>query len=206
MRVRTGVEGFDPIVGGGLPEGTSIVLQGPSGNEKDLFGLQFLAEGLRSGEAVVIVVSSQSPEQYLESLAKLGVNVKEAIAGNRIKIVDWHSYQETNVAGEASKFGYRPDALLREVAQINALKRIEIHGLMTLAPWTREAEKARPVFRRLRELKTRCEQILGAPLAHLSMGMSGDFEVAIEEGATIVRLGTALFGPRPPAQRKEEIT
>ena len=64
----------------------------------------------------------------------------------------------------------------------------------------------RPVFRQLRELKTVCEQILGASLAHLSMGMSGDFEVAIEEGATIVRLGTALFGPRPPAQRKEEIT
>ena len=113
---------------------------------------------------------------------------------------------EANVAGEASKFGYPPDALLRDVAPINALKRIEIHGLMTIAPWTTEAEKARRVFRQLRELKTSCEQILGASLAHLSMGMSGDFEVAIEEGATIVRLGTALFGPRPPAQRKEETT
>jgi len=99
VRVRTGVEGFDPIVAGGLPEGSSVVLQGPPGNEKDLFGLQFLAEGLRSGEAIVIVIASQSPEQYLESLGKLGVNVKEAIAGNRIRVVDWHSYQEGNVAG-----------------------------------------------------------------------------------------------------------
>ena len=99
MPVRTGVDGFDPIVGGGLPEGASVILQGPPGNEKDMFGLQFLAEGLRSGDAVLIAVSSTSPEQYLESLAKLGVNVKEAIAGNRLKVVDWHSYQEGNVAG-----------------------------------------------------------------------------------------------------------
>jgi pyridoxal phosphate enzyme (YggS family) len=105
---------------------------------------------------------------------------------------------EVNVAGEASKFGYRPDALRAELPALNALTRLEIHGLMTLAPWTPEPEKVRPVFRRLRELKTEAEQILGAPLAHLSMGMSGDFDVAIEEGATLVRIGTALFGARPP--------
>jgi uncharacterized pyridoxal phosphate-containing UPF0001 family protein len=57
------------------------------------------------------------------------------------------------------------------------------------------------VFRGLRELKTQCEQQLGAPLPHLSMGMSGDFEVAVEEGATIVRIGAALFGPRPKPAR-----
>jgi PLP dependent protein len=103
---------------------------------------------------------------------------------------------EVNVAGEASKFGYKPEALLAELAAINDLKKIEIHGLMTVAPWTPEPEKVRPVFRRLRELKTQCEQILGAPLPHLSMGMSGDYEIAIEEGATLIRVGTALFGPR----------
>ena len=70
---------------------------------------------------------------------------------------------------------------------------------MTIAPWTPEPEKVRPVFRQLRELKEECEQILGAPLPHLSMGMSGDFEVAIEEGATIVRIGIGLFGERPKA-------
>lgn len=104
---------------------------------------------------------------------------------------------EVNVAGEASKFGYRPEQLLEELPALNALPRLEIRGLMTLAPWTPEPEKVRPVFRRLRELKAECEQRLGAPLEHLSMGMSGDFEAAIEEGATLVRLGTALFGPRP---------
>jgi pyridoxal phosphate enzyme (YggS family) len=104
---------------------------------------------------------------------------------------------EVNVAGEATKFGYRPEQLLAELRELNAFPRLEIQGLMTLAPWTPDPEKVRPVFRRLRELKAECEQRLGAPLGHLSMGMSGDFEVAIEEGATLVRIGTALFGPRP---------
>src|SRR6266436_9559211 len=104
---------------------------------------------------------------------------------------------EVNFAGEASKFGYRPEPLLAELEAINALARVEIHGLMTIAPWSPEPEKVRPIFRQLRELKQRCEDRLGAPLPALSMGMSGDFEVAIEEGATIVRLGTALFGTRP---------
>jgi uncharacterized pyridoxal phosphate-containing UPF0001 family protein len=67
---------------------------------------------------------------------------------------------------------------------------------MTVPPWSSNAENVRPMFRQLRELKERAERVLGAPLPHLSMGMSGDFEVAIEEGATIVRVGTALFGPR----------
>ncbi len=108
---------------------------------------------------------------------------------------------EVNIAGEASKFGYPPERLLNELEQINALKRLEIHGLMTIAPWTAEPEKVRPIFRRLRELKEHSEQILGAPLPHLSMGMSGDFGVAVEEGATLVRIGTALFGPRSMARK-----
>lgn len=103
---------------------------------------------------------------------------------------------EVNLASEASKFGYAPKALLAELNVINALTRIEIHGLMTVPPWSPNSENSRPHFRRLRDLKAECEQILGAPLPHLSMGMSGDFEVAIEEGATMVRIGTALFGPR----------
>ena len=111
---------------------------------------------------------------------------------------------EVNVAGESSKFGYNPDRLLEEFLQINSLPKIEIHGLMTVAPWAQDAEKVRPVFRRLRQLKEECEQKLGAPLSHLSMGMSGDFEVAIEEGATMVRIGTALFGPRPRVEREAD--
>jgi pyridoxal phosphate enzyme (YggS family) len=111
---------------------------------------------------------------------------------------------EVNVAGEASKFGYRPEQLLTELKEFNALPRIEIHGLMIVPPWSAEAEKARPHFRRLRELKAQCEQILGAPLPHLSMGMSGDFEIAIEEGATMVRIGTELFGPRVKTKSRTE--
>ena len=110
---------------------------------------------------------------------------------------------EVNIAGEASKFGYRPETLLKELARINALKRAEVQGLMTIAPWTPDPERVRPVFRQLRQLKAGCEQVLGAPLPHLSMGMSGDFEVAIEEGSTVVRLGTALFGPRSRAKLRQ---
>lgn len=110
---------------------------------------------------------------------------------------------EINVAGEASKFGYPPERMLAELAAINALPRLEIHGLMAIPPFTPVPEKARPYFRKLRELQTQAEAILGAPLPHLSMGMSGDFEVAIEEGSTMVRVGTALFGERPKPQREE---
>lgn len=110
---------------------------------------------------------------------------------------------EVNVAGEASKFGYQPEQMLAELPQINALPRLEIHGLMAIPPYAPVPEKARPYFRRLRELKQQAEAVLGAPLPHLSMGMSGDFEVAIEEGATIVRVGTALFGER--GVRKEPL-
>jgi pyridoxal phosphate enzyme (YggS family) len=108
---------------------------------------------------------------------------------------------EVNLAGESTKFGFKPEQVLEELEAINALPKIEVHGLMTIAPWTPEPEKVRPIFRQLRELKTRCEEKLGAPLPHLSMGMSGDFEVAIEEGATIVRIGTLLFGARPRAAK-----
>ena len=108
---------------------------------------------------------------------------------------------EVNVAGEGSKFGYAPEKLLAELNQMNALPKIEVHGLMAVPPWSSEAENSRPHFRKLRELKERAEAVLGAPLPHLSMGMTGDFEVAIEEGATIVRIGTALFGERRAAKK-----
>jgi hypothetical protein len=111
---------------------------------------------------------------------------------------------EVNVAGESSKFGYAPEKLLAELLQLNSLRKIEVHGLMTVAPYVSDPEKVRPVFRKLRELKERCEQLLGAPLPRLSMGMSGDFEIAIEEGATIIRVGSAFFGPRAAARKEPE--
>ena len=111
---------------------------------------------------------------------------------------------EVNPAGEASKFGYTPARLLEELPAIVALNRLEVHGLMTVSPWSPDPEKVRPRFRELRELKQRCEDRISSPLPHLSMGMSGDFEVAIEEGATFVRIGTLLFGPRPRPKVVEE--
>lgn len=107
---------------------------------------------------------------------------------------------EVNVAGESSKFGYKPAALLAEFLEINKLPRLEVHGLMAVPPYSPTPERSRPYFQQLRSLKAECEKILGAPLPHLSMGMSGDFEIAIEEGATIIRVGTALFGPRSYAK------
>lgn len=103
---------------------------------------------------------------------------------------------EVNVAGEGSKFGYNPQQLLAELNELNALPRLELHGLMAIPPFSPVAERSRPYFKQLRELKERAEQSLGAPLPVLSMGMSGDFEIAIEEGSTLVRIGTALFGER----------
>ncbi|MSU36381.1 MAG: YggS family pyridoxal phosphate-dependent enzyme [Pedosphaera sp.] len=111
---------------------------------------------------------------------------------------------EVNIAGEASKFGWKPDQVLASLAQINALPKLEIHGLMTIAPYSTDPERARPVFRSLHALHRQCEQQLGAPLPVLSMGMSGDMEVAIEEGATLIRVGTALFGERPRLQRNAD--
>ncbi len=110
---------------------------------------------------------------------------------------------EVNVAGESSKFGWRPDDAVASIPVLNALPRLDLLGLMTVAPYATDAEKVRPVFRRLRELRERCEAALGAPLPVLSMGMSGDLEVAIEEGSTLVRVGTALFGARPSVVRKQ---
>jgi pyridoxal phosphate enzyme (YggS family) len=105
---------------------------------------------------------------------------------------------QVNTSGEDSKFGLEPDQLAefaREVGRMDALK---IRGLMTIGLFTEEVELARPSLRRLRELSQRIseENIDGVRMDQLSMGMSGDLEVAIEEGATIVRVGSAVFGSR----------
>ena len=97
---------------------------------------------------------------------------------------------QVNVAGEASKGGVGPDAVGETLDAIGKLAHVRVRGLMTIPPEVERAEDSRPWFRRLRELAER------HGLRELSMGMSGDFEVAIEEGATMVRVGTAIFGPR----------
>ncbi|MCX6967035.1 MAG: YggS family pyridoxal phosphate-dependent enzyme [Verrucomicrobia bacterium] len=105
-------------------------------------------------------------------------------------------FLEVNVAGESSKFGFTPDALRAAMEELLALDRVSVDGLMTIPPFAPEAESSRRSFARLRELRDRLANEFRVPLPELSMGMSGDFEVAIEEGTTFVRIGTALFGER----------
>jgi pyridoxal phosphate enzyme (YggS family) len=99
---------------------------------------------------------------------------------------------EVNVSGEATKSGFLLPEVDEAVKRIGRLPNIEVEGLMTIAPWGSDAEEGRPIFRQLRQLR----EALG--LRHLSMGMTDDFEVAIEEGATLVRIGRAIFGERIP--------
>lgn len=103
---------------------------------------------------------------------------------------------ETNVSGEATKFGFAPDDLRQNLEGLMALPHLSVNGLMTMAPYNENAESARPFFSALRELRDELTAKSGNPLKELSMGMSGDFEVAIEEGATIVRIGSSIFGHR----------
>lgn len=99
---------------------------------------------------------------------------------------------QVNVAGERSKFGLEPGELPDFLLSMEDMNRIKVKGLMTMAPWVENPEEARSVFVRLRELR-RDNARPGLTLPHLSMGMTNDYTVAIEEGATIVRLGSALF-------------
>jgi hypothetical protein len=109
---------------------------------------------------------------------------------------------EVNVSGEKSKSGLEPARLRETVAHIlEACPRLTLEGFMTMAPFAEDPEEARPVFRRLRELRDDMARTFGAVFPRLSMGMSGDYEVAVEEGATWVRLGTVLFGERPKLKR-----
>jgi hypothetical protein len=103
---------------------------------------------------------------------------------------------QVNIAGESTKFGCDPEAAHALAEAINALPRLCLRGLMTIAPYSPEPEKSRPHFASLRELRDKIEGGSGLRLPVLSMGMSGDFAVAIEEGSTCVRIGTALFGER----------
>lgn len=104
---------------------------------------------------------------------------------------------EVNCAEEPQKAGVMPDALPGLLEQFAACDALDVQGLMTMAPFTEVAAIQRAAFRRLRRLRDEAEQ-RGHRLPHLSMGMSGDFPVAVEEGATMIRLGTILFGERTP--------
>ena len=105
---------------------------------------------------------------------------------------------QVNISGEATKSGTAEDQALQLVREIALLPHVRIRGLMTIPPFFDDPEAARPYFKALRQLAERItkEQFPGVEMAELSMGMSGDFEVAIQEGATLVRVGTAIFGAR----------
>lgn len=104
---------------------------------------------------------------------------------------------EVNVAKEESKSGFFIEELEERIAEMTAFSHIEIHGLMTVAPFAEDPENNRPVFRTLREALFSLQKKFPAlPLTELSMGMSGDYEVAIEEGSSIVRIGSSIFGER----------
>lgn len=107
---------------------------------------------------------------------------------------------EVNVSGERSKFGMPPSEVLPTLRAADGLFKVKVVGLMTIPPVSEDPEEARPYFHALRELRDQLQDQSGAALPELSMGMSHDFDIAIEEGATWVRVGTLLFGPR---QRKE---
>jgi PLP dependent protein len=105
---------------------------------------------------------------------------------------------QVNVSGEITKFGMEPGELEKSIIDFSQLKGVQVTGLMTIPPHYSDPENSRKHFSRLRELRDQCEKQSGLLLPELSMGMSQDFQVAIEEGATLVRLGTAIFGSRQP--------
>lgn len=107
---------------------------------------------------------------------------------------------EINIADEKSKSGFTIEGLKKAIPYISNLNKVTISGLMSIPPYYEDTEKVRPYFSRLRELQNSINQmaIPNLKISHLSMGMSHDYEVAVEEGATIVRIGTALFGRRKP--------
>jgi pyridoxal phosphate enzyme (YggS family) len=108
---------------------------------------------------------------------------------------------EVNVAGEGSKFGFSADKLRVQIEELLALPRLSILGLMTIPPLAEEAEASRKHFVQLRELRDRLQTEFRVDLAQLSMGMTQDFPIAVEEGATLVRVGTAIFGERSKRRR-----
>jgi PLP dependent protein len=103
---------------------------------------------------------------------------------------------EVNMAGEGSKFGFAPDKLHEQMEEVLALPRLSILGLMTIPPLAEEVKGSRKYFVQLRELRDRLQTEFRVDLAHLSMGMTQDYPIAVEEGATLVRVGTAIFGER----------
>jgi len=133
--------------------------------------------------------------QALDSLkAAAALDRRLQIEGRSLDV-----FVQINSSGEASKYGLAPDDAPAFVQELPAFSSLNVRGLMTLAVFSAEAERVRRCFRRMRDLQERLHQETpdGLSFDELSMGMSGDYEIAIEEGATVVRVGQAIFGARP---------
>ncbi len=146
----------------------------------------------KAGRAVEMfdVVHGVDDAELARAIARRAVQ-----AGKRMQVLI-----EVNVSGEASKFGIAPESAAELAETVATLEGLELVGLMTVGAPVSDPQDARPGFARLRTLREALESRLACRLPELSMGMSGDYEVAVEEGATMVRVGTALFGARPPQQ------
>jgi len=160
-------------------------LEGKYGQVHNLEGVRFHLIGHlqsnKSGKAAELFDVVQTVDS-----AKLARRLSDA--GRSLEVM-----LEVKLASEEAKSGAAPEELPELIAAVQALARLRLTGLMTMPPWSDDSEASRPYFRRLRELAER------HGLPQLSMGMSGDLEVAIEEGSTCVRVGTALFGKRKKA-------
>jgi uncharacterized pyridoxal phosphate-containing UPF0001 family protein len=156
-------------------------------------------------EAGVKALGENRVQEAKEKVAALGRPVPWHLIGslqtNKARELDRRAHQaermmpvlvQVNVGEEPQKGGVPPAELKRLLDAMTGCRNLDVHGLMCIPPAAESAEASRPWFKRLRELRD------ASGLEHCSMGMSGDFEVAIEEGATMVRVGTAIFGPRAP--------
>ena len=181
--------------------------------------------GRNREEVTLIAVSKTKPVEMLSEIYDLGERnfgenkVQELTEKEEVlpKDIHWHMIGEeavkhnceipilieVNVAGEESKFGVSVEETLPLIEEIAKLPAIHVEGLMTIAPYVEDPEENRPVFRKLKELSVdiAAKNINNVRMAILSMGMTGDYEVAVEEGATLVRVGTGIFGERDYSKR-----
>ena len=165
-----------------VQEAQSKVSMCPSGLEWHLIG------HLQTNKAKV----AANLFQMIHSVDSLKLlQALDASAGTTLPVL-----LQVNVSGEASKSGMKPDEVADIINAANQMQKVEVHGLMTIPPFSPDPEKTREHFTALRELRDRLEEETGTPLPELSMGMSHDLEVAIEEGSSWVRIGTDLFGGR----------
>jgi pyridoxal phosphate enzyme (YggS family) len=176
---------------------------------QDLFGENYLQEATTKIDALGRQVSWHLVGHLQTNKAKGAVELFDLIhavdRGKLARALDAAAARlgkvqdiliQINQGDEETKSGVAPEAapeLLREVARLPHLRLV---GLMTMPPWFSDPEEVRPYFRALRELRDRLRDLSGLPLMELSMGMSGDYAAAVEEGATLVRVGTAIFGRR----------